>query len=243
LKSGEERTVVGWDSFVCTPRAVTVATDAVRCESVDIMGNRRPVEVKDGKATIALGKFPMAYVFAGATRVTPDAAALATESARTLAEVFVEPSEKCPEKPSLVLDSMASYKGFCDGNAETEHRLWKGPQDLSAKLFIWKPQWETVHVRVVVTDDTHVEGKKEKGKGKGEGGEGKKCGDGDHVRIVFNGEVRFLASTRRENGVSVYEFDMPWYAVPGPLTFEVYDDDGEGLDGYLGGDGYLLKYK
>jgi len=223
FRSEAARTLVGWDSFVNSPRTVAVATDATRCESVDIMGNRRPVEIRGGKATIAVGKFPMAHVFAGATRVTPDTAQLGEESARTLTEVIIEPSEKCPPLPSLVLDAMASYRGFCDGNAETEHRLWKGPQDLSARLFVWKPQWQTVHARVVVTDD--------------------KSAAGDHVRVVFNGETREFKPTRMESGAAVYEFDLPWHAVPGPLTFEVYDDDGEGLDGCMGGAGYLLKYR
>lgn len=231
FKGKGARTLVGWDSFVRTPRTIEVATDAVSCESVDIMGNRRPVAVKDGKAMIGLGKFPTAYVFDNATCVTPDAAELNAESTRELTDVLIEPSEKCPGAPSLVLGTMASYKGFCDGNAETEHRLWKGPQDLSVKLFIWKPQWETVHARLEVTDDKAVAFVPD----------GKRAGD--HVRVVFNGEERLLPPTRTENGQSVYEFDLPWHAVPGPLTFEVYDDDGEGLDGFLGGDGYLLKYR
>jgi len=46
------------------------------------------------------------------------------------------------------------------------------------------------------------------------------------VRIVFNGETKDFVPARTENGTSAYEFDLPWYAVPGPLTFEVYDDDG-----------------
>lgn len=224
--------LVGWDSFVRSPRQLTVRTDAASCVSVDLMGNKVRVPVKDGRATITLGKFPMAYVFRKATAAEPDPSALRTNSARQLEDVVVANAEKCPDKPSLVLDSMASYKGFCDGNADTEHRLWKGPQDLSVKLFIWKPQWETVHARAVVTDDIIREEVR-----------GEKYERGDHVRIVFNGEERSLLPVRVENGAAIYEFDLPWHAVPGPFTFEAYDDDGEGLDGYLGGDGYLLKYE
>ena len=223
--------LVGWDSFVRSPRELAVKTDAASCVSVDLMGNKARVPVKDGRATITLGKFPMAYVFRKATAAEPDPSALRTNSARQLEDVVVANAEKCPDKPSLVLDSMASYKGFCDGNADTEHRLWKGPQDLSVELFVWKPQWETVHARAVVTDDRPVAFKDGATR------------TGDHVRIVFNGQESKLAPTRVENGAAIYEFDLPWHAVPGPFTFEAYDDDGEGLDGYLGGDGYLLKYE
>ena len=223
--------LVGWDSFVRSPRQVEVMTDASSCVSVDLMGNRNRVPVKNGRAMISLGKFPTAYVFNKATMAEPDATSLGKNSARQLEEVIVQASEKCPEDPSLVLNSMAAYKGFCDGNADTEHRLWKGPQDLSVKFFFWKPQWETVHVRAVVTDDRSVVFKDGATR------------TGDHVRIVFNGQESKFAPVRVENGAAMYEFDLPWHAVPGPLTIEVYDDDGEGLDGYLGSDGYLLKYK
>ena len=223
--------LVGWDSFVRSPRQIKVRTDAASCVSVDLMGNRSLVPVKDGYATIALGKLPMAYVFRKATSAEPDAVALGVESSRTLAEVLVGASEKQPERPSLVLDSITAYKGFCDGNADTEHRLWKGPQDLSVKFFVWKPQWETVHARLEVTDDKavpFVAGSPRKG---------------DHVRLVFNDKEHVYAPTEVKDGKLVYTFDMEWQAVPGPLTIEVYDDDGEGLDGLLGGDGYLLKYE
>ena len=59
-------------------------------------------------------------------------------------------------------------------------------------------------------------------------------------------EVRkdsLLAGAFTQDGKRVYAFDLPWHAVPGPFTFEAYDDDGEGLDGFLGGDDYLLKYE
>ena len=225
------RTLVGWDSFVRTPRTIPVATDATRVMSVDLMGNRRPVAVKDGVATLALGRFPLAYVFEGATRTEPHAVTLGLESARARTEVFVEPSEKQPAAPSLVLDSIAAYRSFCEGNADTEHRLWKGPQDLSVKAFFWKPQGQTVQARLEVTDDTvvpFVAGTPRKG---------------DHVRIVFNDKEYIYAPTEAKEGKLVYTFDMEWHAVPGPLTIEVYDDDGEGLDGFLGGDEFLLKYR
>ena len=166
-----------------------------------------------------------------ATTAEPEPSALRLSSARQLADVLVMASERCPDGPSLVLNSMESYKGFCDGNAGTEHRLWKGPQDLSARIFVWKPQRENVHARVVVRDDKSVAFKDGKSR------------RGDHMRVVFNGEERRLPPSRTENGEYFYEFDLPWHAVPGPFTFEAYDDDGEGLDGYLGGDGYLLKFE
>lgn len=228
FKNGKSRTLVGWDSYVQAPRAVPVVTDATRCESVDIMGNRHPVPLKGGQAVIQLGRLPVAYVFESASDVKPDAAALNVESIQSLKEVPIVSAGTCPGQPALVLDSMASYKSFCDGNAETEHRLWKGPQDLSAKLFIWKS--DTVHARLDVTDDKPVAfapGSKR---------------SGDHIRVVFNGEEQVLSPKRNEKGGAVYMFDLPWHAVPGPLTLEVYDDDGEGLDGCLGGAGFMLKY-
>ena len=88
-----------------------------------------------------------------------------------------------------------------------------------------------MHARVVVTDDRSVAFKDGATR------------TGDHVRIVFNGQESKFAPSRVENGAAIYEFDLPWHAVPGPFTFEAYDDDGEGLDGFLGGDGYLLKYE
>lgn len=223
FRDASARILVGWDSFVRAPRTCVVATDATDCTAVDMMGNRRPVEVKDGRARITLDWYPRAYLFAGATRVEPEAGAFGTSSARPQTEVLIEASEKKPAAPQLVLDSMASYRGFWDGNADTEHRLWKGPRDLSAKLFVWKPQWETVHAVVEVVDD--------------------RPGKADALRIVFNGQELKPAPASAENGARVYAFDLPWHAVPGPFTFEVHDDDGEGLDGILGGDNYLLKYK
>lgn len=273
FRTADARTLVGWDSVAMTPRKVKVLTNASSCESVDLMGNRRSLnlivdpsmgtnrsadlEVRAPKGAshsvtskvsvveITLGLRPMAYVLKGATFADVDSSTLTAASRRTLEAVVVEPSEKRPDTPALVLDSMKRYHGFCDGNANTEHRLWKGPKDLSAKVFVWQPKGQTVHARIEVTDDKPV---------------AYKAGTprtGDHLRIVFNGQETIYSPIRMENvpnmgddtsGVvrgtrAIYEFDLPWHAVPGPLAIEIYDDDGEGLDGFLGGDDFLLCYK
>ena len=221
----------GWDSFTRKPREVPVATDAAAAEVVDIMGNRTSVAVRDGRVVFAFDKYPKALILKGATRALVEPKAITGDGERKLTDVLVENAENAAAKPALALDTVARVRGFCDGNAETEHRLWKGPQDLSAKVWCWKPKQGDVNVRIEVVDDRPAPFKP--------GAEPA----GDHVRVAFAGADRRLAPVRREGDKSIYEFTLPWWGVPGRLVLEVYDDDGEGLDSCIGGDDFVLRYR
>lgn len=179
----------------------------------------------------AFDKYPKALILKGATRALVEPKAITGDGERKLTDVLVENAENAAAKPALALDTVARVRGFCDGNAETEHRLWKGPQDLSAKVWCWKPKQGDVNVRIEVVDDRPAPFKP--------GAEPA----GDHVRVAFAGADRRLAPVRREGDKSIYEFTLPWWGVPGRLVLEVYDDDGEGLDSCIGGDDFVLRYR
>ena len=226
-----EIVISGWDAFARTPRSIAVATDATSAEMVDIMGNRSEMEVRDGRSALMLGKLPVALVLKGGTQAEPDAVALARDAERNLIEVAAVFSPTRPKDPVLVLDSIERIQGFCDGNPLTEHRVWKGPQDLSAKVWCWRTRWDDVAFRIEVTDDRAVVF------GPGENR------TGDHVRIAFGGAAWTFEPVSNTDGTALYEFTLPKNIEYGRFALEIYDDDGEGLDSCLGGDEFLLRRK
>lgn len=70
--------LAGWDGFTDPPHPIPVKTDASRAFSIDLMGNIRPAEKRDGGFVFGISKMPGALVMEGASFAEPDAAAAAT---------------------------------------------------------------------------------------------------------------------------------------------------------------------
>ena len=93
------------------------------------------------------------------------------------------------------------------------HRTWRGPQDLSARIWIGR-DGDTLVIRAEVRDDVQA--------------------DGDKVEAWLNkGEKRALKCMSRNADTVLYEgrFALPRNEFT--VGLHVIDDDGAGVDGWL----------
>lgn len=199
FRRGDEIILAGWDRTAGKARGVRVATDAGKATAVDLMGNRSVVEVRDGEAVFPLGAVPSALVFKGASFADVNADDLARENAVEL-----------PRADRFTLNRRDQMKSLWEANADTEHRIWKGPDDLSAEIRLSRSGGR-VKVVARVVDDRRA------------------CGDCLEVEA---GGSKTVCEARSVDGTTAdYEIEVP----PGDSVFEirVLDDDGEGLDGWM----------
>ena len=149
------RVMAGWDGFTDPPFPIRVRTDAARAVVVDMMGNSRLAEaVKDG-FVFPISKVPSAIVLDGATKAEAYA-----EDADNVPAPKVD-ARDCPARiegraPDFVLDRVDQVRQLYAANPETVDRTWKGPSDLSAKVWIGRAE-DCLRVRFEVTDDRHVQ--------------------------------------------------------------------------------------
>lgn len=149
------RVMAGWDRFTDPPFPIRIRTDATRAVVVDLMGNSRPAEtVKDG-FVFPISKVPSAIVLNGATKAEAYA-----EDADNVPAPKIN-ARDCPARiegrePDFVLNKVDQVRQLYAANPETVDRTWKGPSDLSAKVWIGRAE-DCLRIRFEVTDDRHVQ--------------------------------------------------------------------------------------
>lgn len=152
-----------WDeNVVDRPFTVKVRTDAKKVYAVDLMGNRREVPVAGGTVEMAMLRRPAALYFEGATAVEPDAAALKAAPGGE-EPLFVLPRDLNPKAPpDMKLDAYSMVHDVYEAQIGYQHRLWKGPGDLSAKVWFGRSTRMPFYIAVAleigvdVRDDVHV---------------------------------------------------------------------------------------
>lgn len=217
--------LAGWDEAAVTPCAIRVRTDAAQVEQVDLMGNRQAVPVVNGEAVWRISDWPSSLVLTGVARAEPNADDLAAIPVRPGSVVTIPPPAE-GRGPDFELKTADRVCDFHQAIPEARHRVWKGPQDLSAKIWFSR-QSDDVRVRVEATDDIHT------------------AGDGAEVTLQVPGAepqtVRFPTAAR-SGTTGVYElllrgaefgFDAARLATGVSFTVKVFDDDGEGPDGWI----------
>ena len=216
----------GWDEAAVTPCAIRVRTDAARVEQVDLMGNRRAVPVANGETVWQISDWPSSLVLTEATRAEPNADDLAAIPVRPGSVVTI-PADAEGRAPDFELKTADRVCDLHQAIPEARHRVWKGPKDLSAKIWFSR-RGDDVRVRVAVADDIHA------------------AGDGAEVSLQLPGgghkAVRFPVATR-SGSTDIYEmvlrgteqgFDAARLASGVSFSVKVFDDDGEGPDGWIG---------
>ena len=86
----------------------------------------------------------------------------------------VESTSPDNRSPDWVLDKRSDYVSFTDADPALASYNWRGAEDLSAKVWVWRQGEEAIRVRVDVRDDIHVQ--KEKAQD---------CARGDSLQIAF----------------------------------------------------------
>lgn len=130
-----------------------VVTDASRAWLVDFMGNRTPLTLENGQVVFDFGADPCALVLEGATFAKPDAGALLSLPADDSGTIVIPP-DSLGRAPDFVLDKPEQVHDFFEADPSQVSRLWAGPQDNSAKVWLAREE-SGLRIRVEVRDDVH----------------------------------------------------------------------------------------
>jgi len=144
-----------WNGSGTNLTAVSVATDAKRVERIDMFGNRRVIPVRAGMVTFEFGIDPAALVLHGATRAVPSYADLSNIPPPDGKGVRI-PSDAPGRAPDFVLDSHDQVTDFFAANPAEVRRLWTGPEDLSAEIWL-SHDVAGIRLKARVRDDRHVQ--------------------------------------------------------------------------------------
>ena len=222
LHRGRSRKVDGmvltaWDETADanTVRPVRIRTDARIVRGYDMMGNESPVPLTDGVFTVRPMPDSVAYILDGATK------AVAVDPVELLASVKPDTVIDCrnADRPAdFTLNSSAYVKDYYAANPQATERVWKGPADHWARIWLDRVSAGTVRVRAVVVDDKRTPGDRFEVLLWGEGQEPQS--------VVLKPASSADTETRYDEVVSVpadvFGFDV-----------RIHEDDGDGEDGYL----------
>ena len=209
-----------WDEAdeTSATRPVRLKTDAKRVWHTDLMGNRSPVKVCGGVFVAEPVATPQAYLLDGATSVS---AVDSAELPPAPAKVREIDSRDKTRAADFTLNETKHVKDFYAANPATTDRLWKGPADHSAKVWLGRSATGELTVRVDVTDDVVA------------------AGDGVEVVIERLGEQVVQHSTfnlKPQTSTASNRFYEATLPVKDPVfgfDIHVWEDDGDGADGYL----------
>jgi len=155
LADAREIALCGWDETASDPVRVSVKTDAKRAWQVDLMGNRTVAPIADGCVPFTFGAEPAALVLEGATVAEPDPAAL-DDIPPPNAKPILIPPHRTGRPADFTLDRPEQVNDFYEANPAEIKRLWKGPRDQSAKVWLVR-EAEGLRLLVDVEDDVHAQ--------------------------------------------------------------------------------------
>ena len=217
FRKGNDLVIAAWDETNPADIKVPVETDAKRAWRVDLMGNRTTVPLKDGRTSLVMVFEPSALVLEGATFASIDAGGLCSKSESNEASVVVIPPDAFGRSPDFVLETPQQVCDFYVGNPAERDRLWKGPKDNSAKVWLAREE-RGLRIRVEVEDDVHCEPP-----------EGAARNEGDCVEVAVadlsgNRQRRFFfAYAERAGTVTRYDALVPYDAATG-FTAKALED-------------------
>lgn len=207
------------------PRPVKIRTDASSVIFVDIMGNPRSVPIADGVVVFDVGRFVGSLILCEATK----AEAIDNPPLPHSEPIKIQvPDGAFPQMPQLVLDKPEQYTSLAGFNPATEHLMWSGPADLSAKCWFMR-DGDALAIRVEVIDDiTHFSTTSVPH-------------EGDAVEIAFNVGGKTCREWLKSTDGHAYErsFTLGELGiVQGAKVFfntKVWDnDDGTASEGFIG---------
>ena len=219
--------LAGWPhnpSSAVPPRSVKIRTDAAEVVFMDLMGNPSPVPAIGGVAMFDVGRYVGSLVLRGATRI--EAIANPPLPPQEPLTIFV-PDGEFPPEPQLVLDKPEQYTSRAGYNPATEHLMWRGPDDLSAR-FWFRRDGGTLAIRAEVTDDAihfsttsvpHA---------------------GDALTVAFIAGGKYTRVWMKSVDGHIYEQTFPLDELgiaPGAKIFfntQVWDNDGNVAEGFIG---------
>lgn len=226
-RSGARKIVIGgWNSAAAVPCRVRVATDAKSAAAVDLMGNIRHLPIVDGETVWSLSPDPGSLVLEDATFAVPCATDLAENGAAAKAPLRVSAKSVEGRDPDFRMNTADRVVDYHQGIPETRHRVWKGPADLFADVWLARNAGR-VRLRVDVADDVFADG---------DAVEATLRTSGNESIAVAVPVVSERGSVRRfETSLGCEALRLPDRGMGKELSLEikVLEDDGEGPDGYM----------
>ena len=222
LYRGRSRKVDGmvlatWDENATSNaiRSVRIRTDAKNVRVSDMMGNESPVPVQNGVFLARPLPDPVAYILEGATK------AEAVDPNELLSALRPDKVIECRDagRPADFTLAASDYvKDYYAANPLTTERVWKGPTDHSARIWLDRVSADSVRIRAIVVDDVRTPGDRFEALFWGN--------DGRMRSVVLKPVLVAGAEARYDEVVQVpaeaFGFDV-----------RIREDDGDGEDGYL----------
>ena len=217
FQKGKDLVLAAWDESGLADVRVSVETDAKRAYRVDLMGNRTALPIEGGRTLLTIASEPSALVAEGATFASVDGGAFCAKSECDEVRTAVIPPDAPGRAPDFILEKTQQVHDFYEGNPAERERLWKGPKDNSAKVWLSKGE-NGLRIRVEIEDDVHREAPANT-----------PCNEGDCVEVAVadqngRGQRRFSFSrTERIGTLTRYDALVPYDAASG-FTAKALED-------------------
>lgn len=211
-RGGEHQVVlVSWNDLTDKEFDVRFSSDAKSVDTVDLYGNHERCSGSLWRVPVR----PSALLLKGATQV--EANVVGFSAKREVAVLKVGSGDFKIREPDMRIGDKLQVFDIYQANPGEIHRMWQGPNDLSAKVW-WEKTSVGVRARVVVVDDHFT------------GGDQVKLqyaeGDGSTHEIV-------VGDFRREGTQAEAIVEISCKTDNLLVNVELREDDGEGLDATL----------
>lgn len=155
--------LVGWNEPAAKGvRTLRIRTDATRAVAADLFNRETPMAIDDGVVTWTVGTNPGALVLVGATHAVPDAASAAAGKGRgsnaASAPIRLSGAPDAGRAPDFELKTAACVHDLYEADPATADRVWKGPSDCSAQVWLMRAGPGRMRIRVAVVDDVRAPG-------------------------------------------------------------------------------------
>ena len=155
FRKGDDLVLAGWqEADPSGDFRLPVETDARRVWRVDLMGNRTAWPLAGGQTLVRFTSEPSAFVLEGATSASADAEVLRAAAARDDTYVVLIAPGAPGRPPDFILRTARQVHDFYEGNPTERERLWRGPKDCSAHVWLAR-EARGLRIRVEVEDDEH----------------------------------------------------------------------------------------
>ena len=116
---------------------ISISTDTTNVCHVDIMGNTNRMQKNSKKMVFHISSEPCAIVLKHPTFVNVDETCIRNIPSLDTVKIAI-PSDSSGRRPDFIMERPEQVCDLFEGNPAEVKRLWKGPKDNSAKVWLSK---------------------------------------------------------------------------------------------------------